>query len=320
MSNFSHPILSSFPLVRTNLPSFSAAPTVLSHLQKLLESCFPSGAPQMPSFLLEYPSFVSDFAFKRDETAFSSLSLIVSTVCLYLALIFLLRKWISYRKKAYDLAWLVVPYNLLLSVLSLVLFLFLALEILNLSLQTSLPYVFCDYEVFFSVKGPIVFFYFINFLFKFVELFDTVLIVLRGKTLIFLHVYHHAATLVLCYSQLIAQSCMQWVVIAINLFVHIFLYYYYFQVERGNKVWWKKYLTSLQIVQFFIALFACFGALGSRKFYEMTEGKHFYHCHGDYASSWFGIGILLSYLFLFIQLYFQLYRKAPSKKEGKKDQ
>ena len=69
------------------------------------------------------------------------------------------------------------------------------------------------------VSGPIYFIYFVNYVFKYIELVDTFLLALRGKPIPFLHSYHHAATLVLCWSQLWAQSCIQWLPIVINLMV-----------------------------------------------------------------------------------------------------
>lgn len=37
-------------------------------------------------------------------------------------------------------------------------------------------------------------------------------------------------------------------------------YYYYFMTAAGYKIWWKKYLTTLQITQFVIDLFTVYFA------------------------------------------------------------
>ena len=133
--------------------------------------------------------------------------------------------------------------------------------------------------------------------------------------------YHHAATLLLCFTQLRAQSCMQFVPIAINLLIHVLMYGYYALATLKVQVWWKRYLTQAQIVQFVVGLVACVVGLGSLTLYHngLLVG-HEYKCHGEFSAAYFGIGILMSYLLLFIKFYADSYREkqAARKAQAKK--
>ncbi|XP_020287680.1 elongation of very long chain fatty acids protein AAEL008004-like [Pseudomyrmex gracilis] len=96
---------------------------------------------------------------------------------------------------------------------------------------------------------------------KIIELLDTVFFVLRKKQnqVTFLHVYHHTITAVFswCYLKLLPGE--QGVVVGLlNSIVHIVMYSYYLIAALGSKyrkyLWWKKYMTWIQLIQFGIML------------------------------------------------------------------
>ncbi|CAE6493185.1 unnamed protein product [Rhizoctonia solani] len=166
------------------------------------------------------------------------------------------------------------------------------------------------------------FYYMINYYIKYVELADTVFLVLKKKPLAFLHVFHHAATALLCFTQLNGRTSVSWVPIVLNLTVHVFMYYYYWATAGGRKIWASraplKYLTTMQITQFVIDLFAVYFA--SYSYFSTTYWPFLPTmgtCSGTEGAALFGCGLLTSYLFLFIDFYIRTYKKAPVKGKAK---
>ena len=99
------------------------------------------------------------------------------------------------------------------------------------------------------------------YLSKILELLDSVFFILRGKynQLTFLHVYHHSSMIALAWVNVNFLPGGNSVVgTALNCGVHIVMYSYYFLASLGPKIqkylWWKRYLTTLQIIQFVIFL------------------------------------------------------------------
>jgi len=156
--------------------------------------------------------------------------------------------------------------------------------------------------------------YYLNYLTKYLEFIDTVFLVLRKKPLTFLHTYHHGATALLCYLQMAGETPVSWVCIVANLSVHCLMYYYYFQSARGIKIWWKQYITSLQIAQFVVDLsfiyYLSYGILVAKHMPWAPQTAEI--CDGSDSAALSGTVIITSYLFLFISFYFATYAKKPA--------
>ncbi|XP_075750442.1 very long chain fatty acid elongase AAEL008004-like [Rhipicephalus microplus] len=96
---------------------------------------------------------------------------------------------------------------------------------------------------------------------RYFDLLETVFFVLRKKFthVSLLHVLHHVIV--------VANAWFFWLFVpegqpslgmCLNVFVHIIMYSYYFPSTFGPAVrkylWWKRYLTTLQIVQFVLIM------------------------------------------------------------------
>ncbi|XP_073837901.1 very long chain fatty acid elongase AAEL008004-like [Musca autumnalis] len=97
---------------------------------------------------------------------------------------------------------------------------------------------------------------------KLTELLDTVFFVLRKKDrqVTFLHLYHHTFMPIFSiYGVQYFAGGQNTIVGLVNSFIHIIMYAYYMLAAMGPKVqkylWWKKYITILQIIQFVIIFF-----------------------------------------------------------------
>jgi hypothetical protein len=257
-----------------------------------------------------------DFDFKPRETPMSTLKESSLMIVFYYIIIFGGRELMRSRP-AFKLNGLFMVHNFYLTAISgglLVLFLE---QLIPTVFNHGIFYAICD------VKGgwtpPLVILYYLNYLTKYLELLDTVFLVLKKKPLTFLHCYHHGATALLCYTQLIGLTSVSWVPITLNLMVHVVMYWYYFQSARGIRIWWKEWITRLQIIQFVIDLgfvyFASYTYFTSTYFKWMPNAGN---CAGEEFAAFAGMGIITSYLVLFISFYIATYKKDGTRKTGRK--
>ncbi|KAB0795324.1 hypothetical protein PPYR_12163 [Photinus pyralis] len=138
---------------------------------------------------------------------------------------------------------------------------------------------------------------------KVIELLDTIFFVLRKKQsqVTFLHVYHHANTMFFSWVYLKFLPGEQGVVIGVlNSAVHVVMYLYYLIAALGPKyqkyLWWKKYLTWIQLTQFCIMLVYLASVI-------------LLDCKMPKALTFFFVTNVVIFLYLFTDFYRKAYRK-----------
>ncbi|KAF3893601.1 Elongation of fatty acids protein [Trichophyton interdigitale] len=272
----------------------------------------PFGVKLWPIFDSVYTSIMGysadDFRFVINETPMSTLKATTIALISYYVIIFGGRELMRSRP-AMKLNGLFMVHNFILTVVSFLLLVLYIEQLLPTLVRKGTFHAICHYEG--GWTKPLVLLYYLTYLTKYLELLDTVFLVLKKKPLTFLHTYHHGATALLCYTQLIGSTAVSWVPITLNLVVHVVMYWYYFQSARGIRIWWKEWITRLQIAQFVIDL--GFVYFASYTYFTSTywpwlpnAGK----CAGEEFAAFAGLIILSSYLLLFISFYLATYKKG----------
>ncbi|KAI7864372.1 GNS1/SUR4 family-domain-containing protein [Spinellus fusiger] len=275
----------------------------------------PFGLPLYPVFERIYSAAVgkqaSDFSFTAGITPFSTVKEVVVTCLAYYVIIFG-GQYLMRNKPAFRLNLLFQTHNVLLTLVSGSLLALLVEQIYPKVYRHGLFYAICSEKAW---TQPLELLYYLNYLVKYWELADTMFLVAKKKKLEFLHYFHHSMTMVLCYTQLDGKTTVSWVPIVLNLMVHVLMYYYYFRTAAGARIWWKKYLTTMQITQFVIDLFVIYFCT-----YNVFVENHIPSistlggCAGTDGAAFFGCSLLTSYLFLFINFYRATYKNKANAK------
>eukprot|EP01132_Coremiostelium_polycephalum_P002427 gene2427-2997_t len=243
---------------------------------------------------------IENFRWVTDVTPFSSISTPLIASFSYLFIIYLLQNFMKNRKEI-KLHSFALFHNLFLSLLSLVMFCGVIYYPVYIGFTKGFYDMCCtDHD-----NGYTHFWYYVFYLSKVYEFVDTFIQVLRKKQLIFLHVYHHFITFWLCWVNLRERTGVQWADISANCFVHIVMYFYYFQCERKISPWWKKYITVVQIIQF---VFDITFHLIWHYYHSVTGGD----CSGTIAGTWFSNFVILSFLVLFLDFFIKSYTSKRS--------
>uniref|UniRef100_A0A8C2RVE0 Elongation of very long chain fatty acids protein 4 n=1 Tax=Capra hircus TaxID=9925 RepID=A0A8C2RVE0_CAPHI len=149
------------------------------------------------------------------------------------------------------------------------------------------------------------------FISKGIEYLDTVFFILRKKNnqVSFLHVYHHCTMFTLWWIGI------KWVAggqaffgAQMNSFIHVIMYSYYGLAAFGpwiqKYLWWKRYLTMLQLVQFHVTI-------------GHTALSLYTDCPFPKWMHWALIAYAISFIFLFLNFYVRTYKEPKKAKPGK---
>ncbi|CAI2351868.1 unnamed protein product [Caenorhabditis sp. 36 PRJEB53466] len=157
---------------------------------------------------------------------------------------------------------------------------------------------------------------FLTVLSKAFEFVDTIFLVLRKKPLIFLHWYHHVATFLFFSATYPTPSSQIRVGAIVNLFVHAFMYPYYFIRSMNIKLPAKisMMVTVLQLTQFMCFIYGC-----TLMYYSLATNQ--YTCDTPMFALNSTFGLSLSYFVLFANFFHKSYvqRGGKDKYRQKKD-
>ncbi|XP_042215023.1 elongation of very long chain fatty acids protein AAEL008004-like [Homarus americanus] len=139
---------------------------------------------------------------------------------------------------------------------------------------------------------------------KYVDFIDTIFFVLNKKYehISVLHVSHHALMPISLWYGVRHQAGGHATFMGfINSFVHVVMYSYYLLAAMGPRLrpylWWKKYLTMLQMVQFTIVFFHAVSVA-------------FVECEVPSVCLRWECGIAVMFFVLFANFYIKSYRKS----------
>lgn len=257
---------------------------------------------------LALSAYTEQFRYVPQESPLAWWPVPLCTSFTYLALVYLTRRAMEGRE-AFKLRWWVVTHNFIMTTISAVVFAAIGWNLFFVAARHGwdMEVLFCDSQQAEVGTGSLYFWIYLFYLSKYYELLDTFQLILRKKPFKFLHAYHHWATLILCYVCLEVQMPVQWIAQWLNAAVHVPMYYYYLLTVLGVKnIWWKKYITMMQIVQFVLV----------DGFHLFSFFWHYYWNGGcssfDTWGNQFGFAIINSYLLLFVDFYIQTYKRKKN--------
>ncbi|KAF0977641.1 hypothetical protein FDP41_003633 [Naegleria fowleri] len=254
----------------------------------------------------------------------------ISSVIVYLFIVFVLPKLLPVPAKDAKrpiLKMVMFLWNLFLSVLSLAMLLGASVPwftYLKNDYAWDLPGLICEEK---HVLGPeeglphIVWAY-IFALSKYLELFDTVLLVIKhpDRKVPFLHWFHHLTVLLFTWYAVYTQYAVGYCFIIMNSLIHTFMYYYYALTELGYRPSWNFLLTIGQITQMILGI--VFNSIFAYKFFKNRDAgvpaEKNCRCDAPYEIMLSCVAMYGAYLYLFVDFFVRKYFGAPAATSGKK--
>lgn len=207
----------------------------------------------------DYYSWLSSFADPRVEK-WPLMASPVPTLGLFFLYLFVANYGPSFMKsrKALQLRWLLVFYNLYIAILNLWITCELCYCSYKLNYKSFCQLVTISNDPYVMRIANAIWWYYAS---KGIEFADTLFFILRKKDrqLTFLHKYHHSSMFIVWWTAVrFVPGGSAITPVVFNSFVHVLMYTYYGLSALGPAVqkflWWKRYLTIIQLIQFFVGV------------------------------------------------------------------
>ncbi|XP_002970075.2 elongation of fatty acids protein 3-like [Selaginella moellendorffii] len=263
---------------------------------------------------------VSHFRWDEDHTLGASWGFVISALGIYAAAILVLKFLTSLRRSPIPLGPLQILHNLALLAGSVAIFAGCLQATLVEHEQSSwlwkasggIDWLFC-FPVETRPVGRIFFWSYAFYLSKFVELLDTLIIVLRKRRLTLFHAIQHAGNPIICFLWLHTAQSLQVIFLLVNTAIQTLLYSYFLLSSLGFDPPVKEFVTLAQILQFAIGIAAAaWVALLVRQKSAKCSGME-----ALAANAVFYLALMLLLTNYYIKIYV---RKKPQTKKSKKAQ
>ncbi|EFA77110.1 GNS1/SUR4 family protein [Heterostelium album PN500] len=257
-----------------------------------------------------------DFKFEEGVTPFSNKNFIFLTIIIYLTTVYSIKFFMSSPKlKGWNLRGFSALHNLILCVWSLIMVLGVTYDAFQLAFNSEygVDGFFCSPKSN-PISGRIFYWHYLYFVSKFYEFIDTIIIVLKKKPLIFLHIWHHSIVVLIVWTWLPGGVSYGSIGLFANTLVHVFMYYYYFRTawNPSVRIWWKSYLTSGQLFQFTMSFVLSIPFL-LKDIVINENGVISHNCVG-WGAFMFTMFNNLFFLILFMNFYIKTYIQRPKSK------